>query len=301
MKNKFLIVLCEGPHDIAFLSRLLKLLEFKSISENLSLHDYPIPLDKAYKNQWKKAYFDEEGRLEIKPNFPVKILQKEKTNLFILLHKLGGNSQIDVLKKIIAFYKTILKDEQFNGEEIEEDNNNLTSFNLCLFEDADQKGIVKTIDAIKSKLNDCGLVDISKLKHNEWIKNIVFDTISSYIFTEIDSDKGRLEDIILPLMKKGNETIFDNARSYYSTNFRKKRKKDTKKDENEYNSETIKKDEMKALIGIAGQLQRPGASNVSIIEDVDYLHIEKIATDPTCKEIIDFFKKLLDFIQSKNK
>ncbi len=81
-------------------------------------------------------------------------------------------------------------------------------------------------------------------------------------------------------MADGNEAIFDDAKQYLDTHFDKSRLKD-------------KFYEEKSIIGIAGQLQKSGSSNVVCISQTDYLNDEKIYSNDKCVEIIAFFNSFL--------
>ncbi len=82
-------------------------------------------------------------------------------------------------------------------------------------------------------------------------------------------------------MVDGNEAIFKGAKQYLDTHFDKSRLKD-------------KFYEEKSIIGIAGQLQKSGSSNVVCISQTDYLNDDKIRSNKKCVEIIAFFNSFLD-------
>lgn len=114
--------------------------------------------------------------------------------------------------------------------------------------------------------------------------NIV--TTSSYkkiglnIFAN-ENGTGNLESILIPLMSEGNETIFQDAATYFDANFDKKRAK----------KNNAKKE--KSMIGIAGNLQYSGVANNSVIRQSDYITKEKIDKNKQCQKIIQFFEELL--------
>ena len=101
------------------------------------------------------------------------------------------------------------------------------------------------------------------------------------IFTGEDNDKGKLENILLPLMKKDTESIFESSKKFLEENHEVERCKS-------------KFDDLKSIIGTAGQLQISGTSNTVCIEKSDYLTNEKILDNEKCKEIIAFFEKLIN-------
>jgi len=104
--------------------------------------------------------------------------------------------------------------------------------------------------------------------------------------------------MILPLMREGNERIFDSAKEFIATHhsderLRCLRVRQVGEDLIERREGGKDYDEWKSMIGIAGQLQRSGKSNTAYINDCDYINIEKLRSHSSCSAIIEFFE---DFI-----
>ena len=57
--NKVLFVLCEGPHDVAFLYRIFKVVGFNQNNKNII--DYPQPLNEYLKNEIIKSHMNYKG------------------------------------------------------------------------------------------------------------------------------------------------------------------------------------------------------------------------------------------------
>ena len=106
-----------------------------------------------------------------------------------------------------------------------------------------------------------------------------------------------LEDVLIPLMKEGNNDIFEAAETFLTTSttsslFKDKLKYDDKK-------VIIKKvnnqkySHLKSLIGTIGQLQKSGKSNTVCISDSDYLNDTKILKNVTCIEIVSLIKQVM--------
>ncbi len=126
--------------------------------------------------------------------------------------------------------------------------------------------------------------------------------IGAYIFTGLDNNLGKLEDILLPLMKVNNDGIFSSAESFLDANhdisrtFPLKLSKDAAGTIIETRSVKNKDtdfDRIKSVIGIAGQLQRSGKPNTAYISDTDYLTLTKINENEKCRAIIAFFNEFL--------
>jgi hypothetical protein len=123
-------------------------------------------------------------------------------------------------------------------------------------------------------------------------------TIGLFIFHE--NGEGALEEFLLSIMRtdevnnnnevlKNNKVLFDEAQNYITSYF------DPNRPKNRRNLESLKlqAEKNKALIGIAGQLQRPGKTNSVIITDTDYISNNKINNHTPSRAIIDFVNKLL--------
>ena len=78
-------------------------------------------------------------------------------------------------------------------------------------------------------------------------------------------------------MKKDNENIFSAAEKYID-NFSKK----------------ADKDKGKQIIGVTGQLEKPGCENTVHIRQTSYITDEKIKANSKCQEILNYIE---DFIK----
>lgn len=99
----------------------------------------------------------------------------------------------------------------------------------------------------------------------------------SYIF-EDGSGKGRLEDIILPMMENGNDDVAMCAKAFVEkrTSF--------------ILFQTVKPTSypQKARVGVMGQLEKAGSANPAIIEQSSYLTKEKIKESTVCNQMFKF-------------
>ena len=50
MATQIITVLCEGPHDVAFITKILKTIGFKS-NESTKLGEYPPPMNAILQNE----------------------------------------------------------------------------------------------------------------------------------------------------------------------------------------------------------------------------------------------------------
>lgn len=271
MKIKIVTILCEGPHDAAFLRKILRANGFNSY-DGKKIKEYPTPMDAFVKRNLEKSNIEDLNIQEAKKAFiPNNVLQKENTYLFSYI--LGGATKMNTMTDfLIDMFKLTKKDEKSTEYDVAEN----TDFAvLCFFDaDNDMKIIDKNIkDSLKNKDIDCVIEEeVHKcIKYHKGLK------IGFYIFTEDDHNTGKLEDIILPLMRKDNENIFSAAEKYID-NFSKK----------------ADKDKGKQIIGVTGQLEKPGCENTVHIRQTSYITDEKIKANSKCQEILNYIE---DFIK----
>lgn len=263
MKN-IVITICEGPHDAAFLYKILRHLGFKSYSKKIK--EMPELMKGYFKGRMEEYNYEDVNLENIKPPLPTIL---SRNDVYFLLYPVGGDEKIKEALRIVADFKKS-KEKQWLFRESYD-------YAFVFFYDANKRGVGERVEGIRRHFSDL-LGNIEALGHNKIITTRV-GRIGCFIFSK-DGNTGRLEDVILPLMKIGkeNEDIFEDAGLYIEKHFDRSRLK--RKDHFDYE---------KALIGIAGQLQRSGCTNTVIIQHADYLSEEKIKNDNQCKEICAFF------------
>jgi len=217
----------------------------------------------------------------------------KKDDNFVSIYSVGGDSKsdvrIDFIKKINDFNTPdpeaiqVLKD---------------TEISVLFFFDADNKGVENRIQQIREELTNSFSEkekEIIKKIENKRIALVEDIGIGGFIFTEAEKDEGLLEDILIPLMKQGNDEIFEKAEEFLAihkeTNLFKNGIKDEVGNNKKVNGR--KYTHKKSLVGTVGQLQMSGKSNTVCISDSDYLNEKKIKTNATCIEIFDFIQKTL--------
>jgi hypothetical protein len=266
MVTQIIAILCEGPHDVEFISRILKHNGYSS-NDKLKIKDFPSPINDLLKTEASKTNVEDLNLQEVRqvllPNSTLKI----KTNYY-LLYSMGGDSKKETRQQLLKdFYTLIPKENEISS--LPEG----TSLGILYFFDADDKGVSERVIDINNEINE--VLNIKPFQNH---KEIIYKDglkLGSFIFTGTDNEKGKLEDVLMPLMIKNNEKIFDEANNYLETHFQNNRK-------------AQKFDKDKSLIGIVGQLQISGASNTVCIKKSDYITEDKIKADAKCVEIFEY-------------
>lgn len=269
MKN-ILFIITEGDHDEGFLRKILHYAGFLDISGK-KINEFEPFLQNYWLGQLKNYSYEEKNLTE-KPLIPTPL---EYGDTKVLIYPVGGNAERKKPKKLVQDFIDLLPS---NGEDNFEDTN--LSIKILFIEDADKIGILKTVEQIIKDYSDV-LVDISSLKHLKIIPHAIFQCIACYIFAGNDG-YGKLEHIVVPLMEKGYEDIFENARNFLKT-------------EPKIKKGDLKFDQLKAEIGVVGQLQKSGKSNTAIIQDTKYINKEKVQANEKCQELITFIKQIIAF------
>jgi hypothetical protein len=301
MAKQLVIVLCEGPHDVAFLVRILKCEGFES-NEKTKIGDFPPPLNDLLKQEAQKADVERLNLQEIsKVLLPFKTLKRDENYLFF--YSLGGDGKKAERQKML---ETLLSYIPVDAGEISVLPTD-TKLALLYFFDADEGGVKARIRAVNEEINGILLLETDVFANHAETKTVHQILLGNYIFSDPRTGKGRLEDILLPLMSKNNDGIFNGAKKFLQEQFDQQRlfKLKLKRENNivhEYRSQKkddkFKFDPSKSQIGVAGQLQESGFSNVVAISNSDYLTFDKIKNDAVCQEIARFFNDFCGQIEA---
>jgi len=268
MKN-IIITLCEGQDDIAFLSS--EKLEEITNDSNEKLENFIKPFNSLFLQKLKEKEINNFGFIPSNYLVPSVVLFKEEK--YIFFHNLNGDGRHSEINNILKMYENLISNEDdWSSYDFE--------YQFLLFFDADNKGIQKREEEISKLLK-------IELKHNE-LKN----NYGLYIFNK--NGYGTLEDILLELMKKENEIIFESAQKYIQENKfenENRTKEYVCSDIEEKYKGSSKFYEKKSIISVAGQLQFSAKSNSVIIEKSDFIKKSDLLNNETCKEIIKLFSK----------
>jgi hypothetical protein len=279
--NKHIIVFCEGEHDIAFLTRILLAQGFSPYSKKVK--DFDKPLSALYKNNLgNKNISDYEFKFQRpKRKVPFSVLTKGES--LVIFHNFDGDGNFcnDGAKSIIKMYLNLNND---NIRKIQ--NYKKLNYRFLYFLDSDDQGVDARLEFLKQSLK------LPYLNSHEIIVKDDYE-LGCYIFhDESHTDKhGKLENILLQLMKLENEAIFENALAFIeNNNLERERKRKficTDNQEEHLGAVQFKKD--KSVISSAGQLQFSGVSNAVIIANSDYIQKDNLLANRHCIDIAKLF------------
>ncbi|MCI0471435.1 MAG: hypothetical protein L0Y73_07250, partial [Candidatus Aminicenantes bacterium] len=107
---KFVIVLCEGPHDVAFLYRVLKAGHFEICPGEID--KLPEILKNNLRQRFKKININNLELCDIRPGIPSMIMNKVSEQLYVVMHALGGKDKIKEAQNIIDGYHLLLPESE---------------------------------------------------------------------------------------------------------------------------------------------------------------------------------------------
>jgi hypothetical protein len=289
MAQNIIILLTEGDHDAAFLYRILKangITKFTSL-----IKDFPSPLNKLLAADIINVSIPEVNIQTARTRFLPSNVVKKDDNI-ILIYAIQGDSRADIRVKLIEAFNNFNTNDSEEIQVVEE-----TTIAALYFLDADDLGIQYRLDQINEELRTAFEgVAFDVFTENSTIKIVDDILVGAHIFVEAGTEKGKLEDILIPMMKSGNEDIFGIADCFLSihedTNlFKGKVKYDTAGKKNKVYGDKYYPE--KSLIGTVGQLHKSGKSNTVCISDSNYLTDEKIIASPVCIQIFEFISSAL--------
>lgn len=300
---RIVFVLCEGAHDVAFLSRIL--CSDSYVHYNKKISGFPFPLGKWLVKSTQNLSVEDlnvdKVYKELGTVLPGGALKHDGRDQLILLYSLNGDSRQrerqHLIRTINNWITTPADEKEFSiSEESSLAGNN---YGLVIFYDADDKGIDARIEEVRNELGEVFPFASSLSKNGDVACENDRFKVGAYIFADQNNDLGTLENILLPLMKDTNEEIFDDAEKFLVKH----------KDDNRLKPLVFDKDDkgnlceirrtrankyypIKSLIGVVGQLQNSGTSNTVCIEKADYITLDKIQANKACSDILEMFKNL---------
>jgi hypothetical protein len=300
MVTQIILALCEGPHDVAFICKILKSSGFVS-NEDTKISDFKPPMGKLLSQEVIKTEVRELNLQQVRQNLlPLSTLQNDST--YVFLYSMGGDGKKNSRKHLLKSLRlSVPESGEITTDRLPKD----TQLSLVYFFDADTKGVEARLNEVITEISTV----ITTIPDTAFPNNGSYCTcegikLGSYIFTGADNDKGKLEDILMPLMQSENDAIFNNASAYLNSHYVEERTLplklsmidgDVVEDRSTRNGDKDY-DFKKSIIGITGQLQRSGKPNTAYISDTDYLTLAKLKNNQKCQDIIVFFKKFINNI-----
>ncbi len=277
-KVKALLVLCEGPHDVAFIKKVLRVNKGYT-KVNVKFSKLPAPFNSLFK-QTVTSHALKDISLEMAHKFflPDIILKNEDHYVFVF--NSGGNTAYDKVRSLLEQYITLADDVNTfpsDAEEIVEKSNYLFLY------DADELGVDEIATTVKYEFDN---IDQSPFLNKEWKDSIssmsgkVMDNKALYVWGR-DQEKGTLEDLIYPMFLNDKPEIISKAEEAIDGMF------------NWPTTISQQAKRKKAIITVAGQKKKPGLSMNLILSEGDLIKENTWQTDSRVIEFLSFFDEVI--------
>ena len=196
--EKIVFFICEGAHDTAFLYRLFLTEGFQTYKEIIG--KFPKPLDSFILKALSRGDYENMKLMETgRKTIPTEILFKWKT--LVMFYDIGGDSnkkrRKDLIEQFLALKPSDESGEyEWNAQKIQE-------YFFIYFFDADHKGVAQRVKEVEQEVKEIFNIDSVKISHAGKTQVLKGYNVGCYIFAK-DDGYGKLEDIMIPLMRKKN-------------------------------------------------------------------------------------------------
>lgn len=284
------LMFCEGPHDAAFVSRLLKLeLGFKQLK--LKLSELPYPLANVLKTSFQNRA-SEDLRLDLARKFflPEYVFAREST--LVLVFSYGGSNRAHSMLPFLDAVFTLLAVTGFSSIEQKAEP---PAYAYTIFADADARGEVGTRQLIGNEFSKVG--DASWLS-TAWVQikatkaasqATSFGPTAAYVWRKSSVDGGTLEDLVLEC-RVGDANLEKTLR-YLDSRFDWSPPADAKAEQ--VCSQAAKR--LKAAFCVEGQHEKPGGSLAVILGQCELPGPDELKRSEAVRDCVAFLNEWLNF------
>lgn len=291
---KALLVFCEGPHDVAF-CRLIYKYYFNIKTVNWKFSEYPSPFNLIF-NTSMQNHAAQDMSLDMAHKFflPDQTLCDKNGTFLVLLFNTGGKQKTENPKLFLADYLALLE----NAETLSEDADKFVAETKYLFVyDADHENTQNVFRFCRetfSQIEDTHFIneDFLPVADNAFAASI--DNKAVYIWGDTTSNKGTLEDILLPLYETQTSELLGNAAQFVDKCFAWDL--DSHEETTKYAARSKRR---KAIISSAGQGKKPGRPMSAIVFDNVLGSKEGFMADLSVKRFSDFLSVFTDMESSE--
>ena len=209
---KFIFAFCEGPHDVAFLYKILKTEGYKS--HNKDLGEYPGPIDRFLISEAAHSSLEEVNIQSANRRLlPIEVMRKAPDQM-VFLYALGGDQRKAERLRILRFLQDSFAvsdpDAFLPGE-------GHTAAAIYFF-DADEAGKQARYETINDELAEVWGQEF-QLSPDAPVAGVSGLQLGGIVFTATGQPTGKLEDVLLPLMEQNNEPIFEAAQAFLDQHY----------------------------------------------------------------------------------
>lgn len=269
---------CEGPHDVAFLKKILRIgMGFSKLEVVFS--NLPSPFHNMYIQTIKK-HAAKDLSLDMAHKFFLPDVILKKDNNIVIIYNSGGKTNYDKVKILLESYLTLQPQAKtFAG--VEQDY--IVSDKYVFFYDADDLGINTIVSEVSNNFTNVGkfnFIESTFIKSDISDCAYISDNKAVYTWGE-NSNEGTLEDIIYPMYESDQSILIDQAKDAIDSMF---------------NWETTIPQlakRKKSIITTMGQKQKPGLPMSVILSETKLIKKETWRTHEKTRDIINFLTSFI--------
>jgi len=282
-----LLVFCEGPHDVAFVRRVLKhCLGFTRVEWKFS--EFPAPLNSLFRTSVEKhAARDLSLDMAHKFFLPDRVLQRE--DIVALVFNSGGKAKrettVNFLEDFLEFFEqTSVFPDQADAV--------VTQARFLFLYDADTEGVEQIREDVKATFGSIDdksrLIDDWQIDADDPAGAVSADKTKALYVWSGEGGQGTLEDILMPVLHASEPELVADAEKRIEALF------DWETDhEDPARSVAERARKHKATITLAGQREKPGMSMSVILDQTQILRDDVLAADV---RVASFVRYLASFI-----
>ena len=282
------LMFCEGPHDAAFLNRLLKKqLDFVKIE--LKISELPYPISNVIQKSFKTRAADD-LRLDLAKKFFLPDYLVMRDSVLVMIFNYGGSNRKKNMTPFLENVFALLGAPAFSGTgQLEND----PKFSFSVFADADAVGLAGARKLVSKDLAMIGEIawlsdaweDYEKTKAVSQAST--FGPVATYVWKKWDEDHGTLEDSVLECLSDNDG--LQQTLEFLDSRFNWGTPVDAKPD---HVCATAAK-RLKAAFCVEGQREKPGMSLGVVLDQTEILTAEIIAKSASVQDCLSFLRTWL--------
>jgi hypothetical protein len=285
---KALMVFCEGPHDVAFVKKVMEsIFSFERVTWKFS--EYPSPFNQLFKRSVDK-HAARDMALDMAHKFFLPDQVFKRNNDLVLLFNSGGKEQIAKIKELLSDVVPMLDNASVFLQGATEF---VSETKYLFFYDADDIGAERVRSQAFAAFEE--VVEGERWMLSPWDLDTInpFAAISDnkaiYIWGETP-ERGTLEDLLHPIFAVENSECMARAEHYIDGAFTW-----------DLGSEELKKSvaevarRKKAIITAIGQRKKPGSSMNVVLEQARLISNQTLRDSHSVNNLVAFIEKFAQF------
>lgn len=286
--NNIHLMFCEGPHDAAFLNRLLKKkLGFTKV--DLKLSGLPYPIGNVLRQSFKMRAADD-LRLDLAKKFFLPDFLVERDSALVMIFNYGGSNRQASMPPFLENTFALLSAPAFASKDKPAE---CPNYAYAIFADADTLGLACARGQISA---DLATIGGSTWLSNDWtevkdtravMQNTTFGPTAAYIWKKWTEDNGTLEDVILECISS-NEGL---QQTLQFLDARFKWNPPTGATHEQVCASAARR--LKAAFCVEGQCEKPGGSLGVVLDQTDLLRPEAMEGSAAVQDCLTFLRAWL--------